>query len=245
MKESTGLEESSKQFKSRFYDVGIAEGHAVTFASGLASGGMIPFFAVYSTFLQRAYDMIIHDAALQNLKVILAIDRAGIVGADGETHQGVFDVSFLNAIPNVTIYSPATFAELRFDMKKAIYNENGVVAIRYPRGNEVMLKNELKPADYYVLGNKKSDTVIVSYGREIGEVLKANETLNVKIVHFNKIKPIDKNAILEIAKAKKVYVFEEGMKSGGFAQTIAEKIFEKGFSTKATRNTKTADVCIK
>ncbi len=230
MKESTGLEEFSKQFKSRFYDVGIAEGHAVTFASGLASGGMIPFFAVYSTFLQRAYDMIIHDAALQNLKVILAIDRAGIVGADGETHQGVFDVSFLNAIPNVTIYSPATFAELRFDMKKAIYNENGVVAIRYPRGNEVMLKNELKPADYYVLGNKKSDTVIVSYGREIGEVLKANETLNVKIVHFNKIKPIDKNAILEIAKAKKVYVFEEGMKSGGFAQTIAEKIFEKGFS---------------
>lgn len=230
MKESTGLEEFSKQFKSRFYDVGIAEGHAVTFASGLASGGMIPFFAVYSTFLQRAYDMIIHDAALQNLKVILSIDRAGIVGADGETHQGVFDVSFLNAIPNVTIYSPATFAELRFDMKKAIYNENGVVAIRYPRGNEVMLKNELKPADYYVLGNKKSDTVIVSYGREIGEVLKANETLNVKIVHFNKIKPIDKNAILEIAKAKKVYVFEEGMKSGGFAQTIAEKIFEKGFS---------------
>ena len=232
MRESTGLDEFSKQFKSRFYDVGIAEGHAVTFASGLAKGGMVPFFAVYSTFLQRSYDMIIHDAALQNLKVIIAIDRAGIVGADGETHQGVFDVSFLNAIPNVTIYSPATFAEMRFDMKKAIYNDEGVVAIRYPRGNEVELEKEFTPADYYVLGNEKSDTVIVTYGREISEVLKANETLGVKIVHFNKIKPIDEKAVEQIRKAKKVFVFEEGMKSGGFAQAIASKIFEKGFSGK-------------
>ena len=112
MKPGTGLSEFARIYKERFFDVGIAEEHAVTFAGGLAAGGMLPVFAVYSTFLQRSYDQIIHDAALQNVKVTLAIDRAGIVGEDGETHQGIFDVAFLNSIPNVTVYSPCYFDEL-------------------------------------------------------------------------------------------------------------------------------------
>lgn len=228
MGDSTGLNEFEKKFKSRYYDVGIAEEHAVTFASGLSSGGMIPFFAVYSTFLQRSYDMIIHDAALQNLKVILCIDRAGIVGADGETHQGVFDVSFLNAIPNVTVYSPATFKELRYDMKCAIYNDSGVVAIRYPRGNEIEADMP-EPADYYVLGNMESDKAIVAYGREIGQVLKANEKLDAKIIAFNKIKPINEEAVKEALRCKKLYFFEEGMKSGGFAEHFVSVLYEKGY----------------
>ncbi len=231
MGESTGLSEFENKFKSRFYDVGIAEEHAVTFASGLAKGGLVPAFAVYSTFLQRAYDMIVHDAAMQNLKVILCIDRAGIVGADGETHQGVFDVSFLNAIPNVTIYSPSTFDELKYDMKCAIYNDTGVVAIRYPRGNQIDV-NLPEPSDYYVLGNENSENCIVTYGRELKEVLLANETLNAKIVAFNKIKPINEKAIEEILKSKNVYFFEEGMKTGGFAEHLSAKLYENGFDGK-------------
>lgn len=228
MRDSTGLIPFSKEFKSRFYDVGIAEEHAVTFASGLAINGMIPFFAVYSTFLQRSYDMIIHDAALQNLKVILCIDRAGIVGADGETHQGVFDVAFLNSIPNVTVYSPSTFKELRYDMKCAIYNDTGVVAIRYPKGNEISAELS-EPSDYYVIGNTESDTAIISYGREISESLLANETLNVKIIAFNKIKPINENAVKEALKCKKLYFFEEGMRTGGFSEHFVSVLCERGF----------------
>lgn len=230
MGESTGLDDFAKEFKNRFYDVGIAEEHAVTFASGLSISGMIPFFAVYSTFLQRAYDMIIHDAALQNLKVILCIDRAGIVGADGETHQGVFDVSFLNAIPNVTIYSPSTFKELRYDMKCAIYNDTGVVAIRYPRGNEIPLELP-EPADYYILGNENSNNAIITYGREIEKAFSANEKLgnSYKIIAFNKIKPVNEQALDEAKKCKKLFFFEEGMRTGGFAEHISSKLYESGF----------------
>lgn len=231
MRDSTGLIEFSEKFKSRFYDVGIAEEHAVTFASGLSISGMVPIFAVYSTFLQRSYDMIIHDAALQNLKVIIGIDRAGIVGADGETHQGVFDVAFLNSIPNVTVYSPSTFKELRYDMKCAIYNDTGVVAIRYPRGNEIEADLP-EPSDYYVLGNTESDTAIVTYGRELGEVLKANEALDAKIIVFNKIKPINEQAIKEAMNCKKLYFFEEGMKTGGFAEHFVSILYEKGYKGK-------------
>ncbi|MBQ5591125.1 MAG: 1-deoxy-D-xylulose-5-phosphate synthase [Clostridia bacterium] len=228
MRDSTGLIPFSEKFKSRFYDVGIAEEHAVTFASGLSISGMVPFFAVYSTFLQRAYDMIIHDAALQNLKVVFGIDRAGIVGADGETHQGVFDVAFLNSIPNVTVYSPATFDELRYDMKCAIYNDEGVVAIRYPRGNQINAVLP-EPSDYYVLGNLESDSAIVTYGRELGEVLKANETLNVKIIAFNKIKPINEGAVECALGCKKLFFFEEGMKTGGFSEHFVSTLYEKGY----------------
>ena len=147
MSSGTGLEEFSKKYKDRFFDVGIAEEHAVTFSGGLAAGNVIPVFAVYSTFLQRAYDQILHDAALQNLHVVLAIDRAGIVGEDGETHQGIFDVAFLNTIPNITIYAPSSFRELEIMLDKAIYHTKGTVAVRYPRGSEKYLPDDFEPSD--------------------------------------------------------------------------------------------------
>lgn len=133
MKLGTGLSYFARNFKNRFFDVGIAEEHAVTFAGGLSAGGMLPVFAVYSTFLQRSYDQIIHDVSLQNLKVVFAIDRAGIVGEDGETHQGIFDVALLNTIPGSVIYAPSYFDEVSGMLKKAFYEGSGIAAIRYPR----------------------------------------------------------------------------------------------------------------
>ena len=132
MADGTGLTPFAKHFPNRFFDVGIAEGHAVTFAAGLAAGGMRPIFAVYSSFLQRAYDQVLHDVCIQNLPVVFAIDRAGLVGSDGETHQGIFDISFLSSIPGITILSPATYPELRACLDRAMYRCIGPVAVRYP-----------------------------------------------------------------------------------------------------------------
>ena len=145
MQGGTGLDGFAKQFepKNRFFDVGIAEEHAVTFACGLAAGGMLPVFAVYSTFLQRGFDQLIHDAAIEQQHVLLAVDRAGLVGDDGETHQGMFDAAFLSQIPGTTVYSPATFADLRYAMQKALYETDGLVAGRYPRGGEPTLSPQL------------------------------------------------------------------------------------------------------
>lgn len=136
MAPGTGLTEFSKKHPKRFFDVGIAEQHAVTFASGLAKNGMIPVFAVYSTFLQRSYDQLIHDVAMQGLKIIFGIDRAGFVGEDGESHQGVFDVSFLNSVPGLTVYAPADYEEMAVMFVRAFYNDKGAAAVRYPRGQE-------------------------------------------------------------------------------------------------------------
>jgi 1-deoxy-D-xylulose-5-phosphate synthase len=138
-----GLEGFRKRFPDRFFDVGIAEQHAVTFAAGLSCGGRLPVFAVYSTFLQRAYDQIIHDCAMQKLKIVFAVDRAGFVGADGESHHGVFDAAFLNTIPDITVLAPSTFNELRTAFRRALYETDGPVAVRYPRGVDIEL-----PADF-------------------------------------------------------------------------------------------------
>jgi 1-deoxy-D-xylulose-5-phosphate synthase len=136
MPQGTGLDAFSKRFPDRFFDVGIAEQHAVTFAAGLAANGLKPVFAVYSSFLQRAYDQILHDVALQNLNVVFAIDRAGIVGEDGETHQGLYDLSFLSHIPNMTIMAPSDHSEHIGMLDYAINQHNGPIAIRYPRGRK-------------------------------------------------------------------------------------------------------------
>lgn len=234
MTESTGLAEFRRKYKQRFYDVGIAEQHAVTFAAGLSISGLIPVFAVYSTFLQRAYDQILHDAAMQHLKMIIAIDRAGVVGEDGETHQGVFDVSFLSAIPDITIYSPATYEELRYDMKTAIYNDKGVVAIRYPRGKAADLEENYRPtnANYDIFGEGK--IAVVTYGREYNQVLNAvkrlkNDGIDIKIIKLNRIKPIDGGAVESAFDCDKIYFYEEGMKCGGIGEQFAIKMIEKGF----------------
>lgn len=236
MCESTGLSCFAKQYKQRFFDVGIAEQHAVTFAAGLASNGMIPIFCVYSTFLQRSYDQILHDAALQNLKVIIGIDRAGVVGDDGETHQGIFDVSFLLPIPNVTVYAPVTYEEMRHALKLAIYNTSGVVAIRYPRGSQPELPDEYTSFsdNYDVFGDQNADIAVVTYGRTFKAVINAaerlkNESINIKIIKLGRIKPIDEGALLACKVCKKVFFFEEGMKQGGLAEHFASLLFENGY----------------
>lgn len=236
MKLGTGLSNFSRNFKDRFFDVGIAEGHAVTFAGGLAAGGMIPVFAVNSTFLQRSYDQVIHDAALQNLKVVLAIDRAGVVGDDGETHQGVFDVSFLNAIPNVTMFSPSFFEELAPMLRKAVYETSGVAAVRYPRGGERYRPCDFicseKPFDVY--GNTNCNTAIIIYGRLFSEACLAKEALAQKgieicIIKLNQIKPID-IGVMEIARQfENIFFFEEGMLTGGVGESFNYRLGRAGY----------------
>jgi len=235
----TGLDEFSKKFPNRFFDVGLAEEHAVTFSGGLSKDGMTPVFAVYSTFLQRCYDQLVHDAALQRQKIVLAIDRAGFVGEDGETHQGILDVSFLNTIPNVTVYSPSSFSELKVELTKAVYEDEGVVAVRYPRGSEVPLPDdyEYKKETYSIYGNIDSKIAIVTYGNLFGyacETLKIlqQKGINIKILKLNRIKPIDENAVKSMLKCKHIFFFEEGVRSGGAGEAFALKLLENGYKGK-------------
>ncbi len=229
MSAGTGLETFSKKYRDRFFDVGIAEEHAVTFAGGLAAGNAIPVFAVYSTFLQRAYDQILHDTALQNLHIVLAIDRAGIVGEDGETHQGIFDVAFLNTIPNVTVYAPSGFAELEQMLYKAIYETKGTVAVRYPRGCEQALPEYYEPSaePYSLYGNADSEVIVITYGRIFSEVCSAGN--NVCILKLNRIKPIASKAVEIAMQYKSVYFFEEGIKSGGVGEKFGFALYQSGF----------------
>ncbi len=221
MTPGTGLSEFAKKYPKRFFDVGIAEQHAVTFASGLAKNGMIPVFAVYSTFLQRSYDQLIHDVAMQNLKVIFGIDRAGFVGEDGESHQGVFDVSFLNSVPGLTVYAPADYKETAVMFVRAIYNDKGAVAVRYPRGQAgVMPKNySYDKTDYSVFGDEGSKNCIVTYGREFSQCFRAYEKLeDTCLIKINKIKPLPNEAVVAAAESKNVYFFEESVKTGGIGE---------------------------
>lgn len=252
MKDGTGILKFSEDFKTRFFDVGIAEEHAVTFAAGLASKGIIPVFAVYSSFLQRSYDQILHDAAIQNFKIILAIDRAGIVGQDGETHQGIFDVPLLNTIPNVTIYAPSFFSELEFFLEKAVKSGSGVIAIRYPKGGELYKPDYLNlnknlGEDYFLFGdNKKCENLIITYGRTFSSTLLAREHLlsqdiNTCILKLNKIKPINEEAFNIAANFKNIYFFEEGILNGGVGQIFESEFFkynksESNFFLKAIEN---------
>ncbi len=231
----TGLKDFSEKYENRFYDVGIAEQHAVTFASGLAKGGMIPVFAVYSTFLQRAYDQLIHDGALQNQKLIIGLDRAGFVGEDGVTHQGVFDVSYLNSIPDVTIYSPFTYKRLSYDMENAVENANNLTVIRYPRGCETALPEKYSISnndyDYFENGN---EILIVSYGRVSVNVINAIEELNkygikAATLILNKIKPIHPTTISIAKNYKSVYFYEESVKSGSIGESFSDMLLTNGF----------------
>lgn len=237
MATGTGLARFAKKHKDRFFDVGIAEEHAVTFACGLASQGMIPVFAVYSTFLQRSVDQIIHDAAMQKLHIVLAVDRAGIVGTDGETHQGVFDVALLNSVPDITIYSPCYFDELEFNLRSAAEADNGVVAVRYPKGGQPYKPDDYictdKPFDVY--GDTSAEVLLVTYGRLFENACKALENVENRggsfcILKLNRIKPIDSGALNEALKYKKIIFFEEGMKTGGVSESFACLINELGYN---------------
>ena len=241
MSMGTGLSDFAKKYKSRFYDVGIAEEHAVTFAAGLAAGDMIPVFAVYSTFLQRSYDQILHDAAIQKLHIVLGIDRAGIVGEDGETHQGLFDVAFLRTIPGVTILSPASFSELEDMLGKALFEIPGVAAVRYPRGGELYLPEDYSynVGKYSFYGNKSSKDLIVTYGRTFSNACTALEMLKKEgrdccILKLNQISPLPEDAVSEAAGADRIYFFEEGMKSGGAGEAFGIGLYNAGFKGKYT-----------
>jgi 1-deoxy-D-xylulose-5-phosphate synthase len=231
----TGLSKFKSKYKNRFFDVGIAEEHAVTFACGLATKGIIPFFAVYSTFLQRGFDQLIHDAAIQKLHVVLCIDRAGIVGDDGETHQGLFDVSMLNTIPETTIFSPCYFDELKHSMNAAAYMCDSLVAVRYPRGGELYRPEDftVSSIDFDLYGEENADICIVTYGRIFSYACKAierlkSEGINVKIIKLNRIKPIDCKAVKIASESKKIFFFEESLVAGGIGESFGYELKKTG-----------------
>lgn len=237
MKYGTGLQYFGKKLPQRFYDVGIAEQHAVTFGGGLAAMGQIPVFAVYSTFLQRAYDQLIHDIAIGGLHLVLGIDRAGIVGEDGETHQGLFDVPMLTSIPDTVIYSPACYDELKICLKKAVYDENRLAAVRYPRGSEnISYKYDGNYSDYKFFANG-NDTLIISYGRVFNEAYKAveNYKLSCDLLKLTKIFPVAEEIIAEISKYKRIIFFEEAISQGSISEKFGAMLMESGFRGKYAR----------
>lgn len=235
MAEGTGLNEFSRLYPERFFDVGIAEQHAVTFSSGLARNGMIPVFAVYSTFLQRSYDQLVHDVSMQGLKVVFGIDRAGFVGEDGESHQGIYDTSFLNSVIGLTVFAPSYFDELQAMFYEGIYKTDGAVAVRYPRGKERFRPNnyEYKHEAYSVFGNITAKAVLITYGRLFSECYQAMEQLNdVCVFKLNKIKPIDDSIYSLMMKAEKIFFVEESIKSGSVGEIFGCGLSEHGVSAK-------------
>ncbi len=234
MPSGTGLEKFGKEFPDRFFDVGICEQHAVTFAGGLSLEGFIPVVAIYSTFLQRAYDMIVHDICIQNLHVVFAIDRAGIVGEDGITHHGLFDIAYLRHIPNMTIMAPKDENELQHMIYTAIEKLDSPVAIRYPRGQGVGvdLDNEFKeiPIGKCEVVKEGKDLLIISVGHVFNEVYKAVENVKVdaELINLRFIKPLDEKILLEkLKKHKRVMVVEEGIVNGGAGSAILEFCADK------------------
>lgn len=229
----TGLDPFSKACRSRFFDVGIAEEHAVTFAAGLAVKGFIPVFAVYSTFFQRCFDQVLHDAALERTHIVLAIDRAGIVGDDGDTHQGIFDISLLTAMPGITIYSPATFDQLRSDIRRALFEDTGVVAVRYPRGGENPCHCTLGPEEDDVWLDGTGLTAI-SYGRTASALYEAVQEMEQppEVVLLNRIWPFSEELVRVLARRKHILFFEESVQSGSIAEHLLTALVKAGFDGK-------------
>ena len=235
MCEGTGLGKFREKYPERFFDVGIAEEHAVTFAAGLAAAGKIPIVAIYSSFLQRAYDQIIHDVAMQKLHVIFAIDRAGFVPGDGMTHQGIFDCAFLLQIPGITVYTPENYTDVHYMLEEAI-KLNCPVAIRYPRGTECSyLREELndtKNLRYSITGSGREVTLI-TYGRTTRSVSDATKLLSdsfkVKTVSLKKVKPIDYEELWSYCEGSELIFFaEEQIKTGGVSENIVAAFSEMG-----------------
>lgn len=233
MKQGTGLAPFCSKHRNRFFDVGIAEQHAVTFAAGLASKGYVPVFAVYSTFLQRSYDQILHDAAIQRLHVVLAVDRAGLVGDDGETHQGVYDVAYLTSIPGVTIYSPSTNEELEAQLYKAVYGTEGVVAVRYPRGCDKKLYHAEYPAADYAFLSQGGKNLAISYGRIFHDLYAANEEGHFgALLKLNKINPLSDELVEKIAAYENIVFFEEVEQNGSIGEHLLLALSKRGWQGK-------------
>jgi len=237
MRDGTGLIEFSKKYPKRFFDVGIAEQHAVTFAAGMAKGGLIPVFSVYSSFLQRAYDQIIHDVAMQNLHVVLAIDRAGVVGEDGETHQGIYDLSFLTHIPNMSVLSPCDYTELEEMLRYAVMEHNGPVAIRYPKGNGTVLLAQTREPIRFHEGIKLCtgiDITIIAAGRMVEVSLQVAAALRSKgiyadVINVRFIKPLDEQLIIEsVMKTKKAITIEDNSIVSGLGSSVMQMLNSHG-----------------
>lgn len=236
MPNGTGLDEFMKRYKKRFFDVGIAEQHGVTFAAGLAKAGYVPVIPLYSSFLQRAYDQTLHDVCLQKLHVVFPIDRAGIVGADGETHQGVYDISYLSHMPNMTILSPATLDQLTYMLDFAVNKFDAPIAIRYPRGSA---QAENVPAEFTLgkaqLIQKGSDITIIATGRMLKRAQEVAAILgkSAEIIALPTIKPLDEAAVISSAmKTGYVITIEDNVKIGGMGSMIGTLLKEKQIDCK-------------
>lgn len=236
MPDGTGLAKFSKWFPDRFFDVGIAEAHAVTFSAGMAAGGMKPVFAVYSSFLQRAYDQILHDVCIQQLHVVFAIDRAGLVGSDGETHQGIFDMSFLTSIPNMTLFAPKNGKELKQALHFALEEYNGPIGIRYPRGKAVTDFEEFDEPIVYGRSEylyKEDDIALLAVGNMVTTAAKVREKLkekgyNATLVNVRFVKPIDEGMVIKVCQNHKLVVtLEENVITGGFGEAVSQFMEEK------------------
>lgn len=235
MAPGSGLLPFSRNFPERFFDVGICEAHAVTSAAGLAISGFIPVVAIYSSFLQRAYDQIIHDVAMQNLHVVFCIDRAGVVGDDGETHQGVFDLAFMRQIPNMAVLAPASFYELEHMLKYAVLKHKGPICIRYPRGREQFKGAQVK----FTFGKSElvcegGDVTVVAVGNMVRYAAQAAQELLKKgifaeVINIRTVVPLDAETILRSArKTGDVLVLEDGVKCGGVGDMVARVLMENG-----------------
>lgn len=232
MTSGTGLDDFASRFPARFFDVGIAEGHGVAMSAGMAKQGIIPVFAVYSTFLQRGYDMLIHDVALSGLHTVFAVDRAGVVGNDGETHNGVFDVNYLCSAPGMTILCPSSYSELHDMLKYALYCVDGPVAVRYPRGGEGEYTQSHIESEFVL--REGSDVTIVCYGDMVNEAVKASEMLSLsgisaEIVKLGIIKPANfKLAIASAEKTGRLIIAESVCAAGCVGEQILSAVIQKG-----------------
>lgn len=238
MREGSGMVEFSQRYPKQYFDVAIAEQHAVTFAAGLAIGGHRPVVAIYSTFLQRAYDQLIHDVALQNLPVLFAIDRAGIVGADGPTHQGAFDLSYLRCIPNLVVMTPSDENECR-NMLYTGYQHNGPAAVRYPRGNGIGcgFDNEMQALAIgkgrVLQDGKASKLAILNFGTLLPTAQAAAEALNATLVDMRFVKPLDTELLDSLAKQHTHFVtIEENVIAGGAGSAVSEYLHQQQAGTK-------------
>ena len=240
MRDGTGLTEFEKQFPNRFFDVGIAEGHAVSMAAGMAKQGCIPVFAVYSSFLQRGYDMLLHDVAILGLHVVLGIDRAGLVGEDGETHHGLFDVAYLSTVPGMTLYAPSSFAEVRTMLRHAVLNCGGPVALRYPRGGEGAYHGDAGVFPV-VVAKEGQGITLVSYGATYPDILAVAEQLEEagcrpEIIKINRLCPLDLEPICRsVEKTGRLLVAEECAATGSVGERLCAGLAERGILPRAVR----------
>lgn len=240
MCDGTGLTAFAENYSNRFFDVGIAEEHALTFCAGLSAGGMRPVFAVYSTFAQRCYDQLIHDAALQKLPMVIALDRAGLVGEDGPTHHGLFDVGFMLQLPESALWSPECYEDMHTAFDGA-FAFNGVAAVRYPRGGEYDYDRSIYTSrgtmSYADFGGGK-DVAVITYGRvtrnavEAARLLEKRHGLGVRVIRVLRLKPLETDVLKELAHGfGTLYFLEEGVKSGGFAEHTVATLAENGSLT--------------